>query len=277
MQNGKSAIIFMSGKTENSVAVLLQNGLKHIGVSSLIYGNIKDIADAGDAARNFDCYLGLPGEMIYLCRTFSGLSPKSVLLSGDYVPESVIKSIEGIWNCKIFTHYGLTETCYGQAVECKCREGCHIRDWEFFVEIIDPKTGETLPAGKKGEIVVTSLKNEVMPLIRYRTGDMGVMVNNICNCGDSSPRLLHIYGRVKNLEKELNIHTLDEYMYAISGLKNYTAEIKNDMLCLGVDGSEVNISEIINEISERFKTGVIAENKNLPPFTSPGKRRIDRD
>jgi phenylacetate-coenzyme A ligase PaaK-like adenylate-forming protein/precorrin-6B methylase 2 len=268
--NSKNAIIFMSGKTENSVAVLLQKGLGRIGACSEIYGNIKDIADAGKMAHNFDCYIGLPGEMIYLCRAFPALSPKSVLLSGDYVPKSVVKSIEEIWNCKVFTHYGLTETCYGLAVECGCRLGQHIRDWEFIVEIINPQTGETLLPGNKGEIVVTSLKNEAMPLIRYRTGDMGVMADGDCGCGENSPRLLHIYGRVKNLEKELNIHALDEYMYAIPGLRNYTAEIKNESLYLCVDGPELDTEEI----SGRLKTGVIAEYRELPPFTVPGKRRI---
>ena len=120
--------------------------------------------------------------------------PDFVLLSADMAPFSIRQRIEKLWECTTFNHYGLTETGWGCAVECRAGQGCHIRELDVYVEIVD-ENGQTLQDGKWGEIVVTTLGRTSFPLIRYRTGDEGRMLPGICPCGSPLKRI-EVLGRL---------------------------------------------------------------------------------
>ncbi len=92
--------------------------------------------------------------------------------------------------------YGMSEL-YGPgvAVECPKQNGLHIWGDEFYVETIDPISGEVLPEGEKGELVFTMLSREAMPLLRYRTKDIAVIEYEECECGRWHPRIMRIKGR----------------------------------------------------------------------------------
>ncbi len=92
--------------------------------------------------------------------------------------------------------YGMSEL-YGPgvAVECPEQKGLHIWADEFYVETIDPVSGEVLPEGEKGELVFTMLSREAMPLLRYRTKDIAVINYEECDCGRWHPRIMRIKGR----------------------------------------------------------------------------------
>ncbi|HWQ30410.1 MAG TPA: phenylacetate--CoA ligase family protein, partial [Negativicutes bacterium] len=241
VHSGQSTLIMMSNRSENSIADLLQRALEQISVSSDIHGNVKDVTAALEAAKGYNCLVGVPAEIIYLCRTDDSLRPESVLLSADYVPESVIKYIEGTWHCKVFTHYGMTETGFGGGVQCDAGAGYHLRDADLLIEIVDIKTGKQLKAGEYGEVVLTTLQNEAMPLIRYRTGDIARILIGTCSCGGILPRLDRVRGRSTNtirLEngESISIHDLDEIMFAVPGLMNYSAKlVGRNSLLLTVD------------------------------------------
>jgi phenylacetate-CoA ligase len=106
------------------------------------------------------------------------------------------KHIEKALGIKAQDLYGMSEL-YGPgvAVECPEQNGLHIWSDEFYVETIDPDTGEVLPPGEKGEIVFTMLTREAMPLLRYRTKDLAVINWEKCKCGRSHPRIMRIKGR----------------------------------------------------------------------------------
>jgi phenylacetate-coenzyme A ligase PaaK-like adenylate-forming protein len=258
----------MSNDTPGSVADLLRRGLERIGVFSVIHGAIQG-PDAADAAAGAECFVGLPAEIFWLCRYAPHLRPETVLLSADYVSDSLIKAITAAWGCPVFTHYGLTETCYGLAVQCCAREEHHIRLDDYSIEIIDPRTGEELPPGQEGEIVLTSLHNEAMPLIRYRTGDIGSLITGRCGCGSFLPRLGKIRGRKENLENPLNIHLLDDLLFALPDIKAYRAVLDKDILHLTVEGKadERELSEKLGRVT-RVVTGAVL------PYR--GKRTITR-
>jgi len=97
---------------------------------------------------------------------------------------------------KAIDNYGMSEL-YGPgvAVECPEQNGLHIWGDEFYVETINPDTGEVLEPGKKGEMVITMLTREAMPLLRYRTKDICVINWEECACGRSHPRIMRITGR----------------------------------------------------------------------------------
>ncbi len=96
--------------------------------------------------------------------------------------------------------------------ECRLENGIHIIDDLVFVEIIDPQTGEVLPDGQRGEIVITQLHKEAMPLFRFRTGDLSLMEHIQCECGYETTLPKGVFGRVDNMVK-------------IKGVKIYPSQI----------------------------------------------------
>jgi phenylacetate-CoA ligase len=96
--------------------------------------------------------------------------------------------------------------------ECRLENGIHIIDDLVFVEIIDPQTGEVLPDGQRGEIVITQLYKEAMPLFRFRTGDLSLMEHVKCECGYEATLPKGVFGRVDNMVK-------------IKGVKIYPSQI----------------------------------------------------
>ena len=103
---------------------------------------------------------------------------------------------------ELYDIYGLTEI-YGPGIgiNCKYNTGMHYWDDYLYLEIIDPKTGKTLPDGEWGEIVITTLVKEGAPLIRYRTHDMSRIIPGECPCGSCFPRIDTIQGRTDDMMK----------------------------------------------------------------------------
>ncbi len=106
---------------------------------------------------------------------------------GASIPETR-RRIQEAFGAKTFDHAGMTEMgAYG--FECESQSGLHINEDEFIAEVIDPKTLEPVGDGQKGELVLTNLGRVGMPLIRYRTGDLGVISRQPCACGRRWARL----------------------------------------------------------------------------------------
>ena len=122
---------------------------------------------------------------------------RSLLSSAEPLPGVLREKIGTIWGCEVFDHWGMTETGYGGGVECACHDGYHLREADLLLEIVDPLSGELLPDGISGEIVITTLTREAMPLIRYRTGDVGSLLPGPCACGSPLRRLGPVRGRVE--------------------------------------------------------------------------------
>lgn len=96
--------------------------------------------------------------------------------------------------------YGLSEVMGpGVGMECPCKNGLHIDDEFFIAEIIDPETGKVLPDGEEGELVLTTLGKEAMPVIRYRTHDITRRIPGICACGREGARIARIKGRTDDM------------------------------------------------------------------------------
>lgn len=92
--------------------------------------------------------------------------------------------------------YGLSEIMGpGVAMECRCKNGLHLVDDLFLAEIVDPETGNPLPDGEEGELVITTLRKEALPMIRYRTRDITRIIPGDCECGSPRPRIARIRGR----------------------------------------------------------------------------------
>jgi len=119
------------------------------------------------------------------------------VLGAEPWSETMRSDIEQKWNIKACDIYGLSEII-GPGVSCECIEaqsGLHISDDHFLPEVIDPETGEVLPEGELGELVITTLTKEAMPLIRYRTGDITRLSSEPCICGRTNTRMARVSGR----------------------------------------------------------------------------------
>lgn len=120
--------------------------------------------------------------------------------SGDILDTAVRDALEQALDCVVLDHYGMTETCFGGGVQCMARNGYHLRELDLFLEILDPVTGDPVPDGETGEIVLTTLNREAMPLIRYRTGDAASWLPGPCPCGSPLRRLSPLRGRYVRMD-----------------------------------------------------------------------------
>src|SRR6185312_4385895 len=119
------------------------------------------------------------------------------LFGGEPWTEGLRTQIDRALGMKAVNFYGLSEMCGpGVATEClTAREGLHVNEDHFLVEVIDPETEQPLPPGATGELVFTTLTKEALPLLRYRTGDLGALTLEPCACGRTLARLTSLRGR----------------------------------------------------------------------------------
>jgi phenylacetate-CoA ligase len=114
--------------------------------------------------------------------------------------ESIRTEIEDVWNMLATDIYGLSEIIGpGVAQECTYKDGLHTFSDVFYPEIIDPDSGEEVPEGEDGELVITTLTKRAIPLIRYRTRDIVCINYEKCQCGRTSPRISKIKGRTDDM------------------------------------------------------------------------------
>jgi phenylacetate-CoA ligase len=121
------------------------------------------------------------------------------LFGGEPWTEAMRGQIERTLPLRAVSFYGLSEMCGpGVAAECPARTGLHVQEDHFIVEVIDPG-GRALSPGTEGELVFTTLTKEALPLLRYRTGDIGCLADTPCPCGRSTVRLTGLRGRLDDM------------------------------------------------------------------------------
>lgn len=111
------------------------------------------------------------------------LGVQVIFTTSEYMPLSMRRGLEDIWNAEVFTHYGMTEMGWAGGIECRAHGGFHFNEVDILIEVIDPASGLSAGDGEEGELVLTTINREAMPLIRYRTGDMGRLFGGSCGCG----------------------------------------------------------------------------------------------
>ena len=124
----------------------------------------------------------------------------------------------------------------------------HIRHDALILEIVDPHSSAVLPAGQWGEIVLTTLTRQAMPLLRYRTGDMGRLLAHTCGCGCALPRLDSVAGRYVELTRPYSIYRLDDLLQQEDKVLDYTAALRNDELHLSVAGDAETARRLVSDM-----------------------------
>ena len=170
--------------------------------------------------------------------------------------------LQKMWSAKVFSTYASSETIT-TFCECEAQKGGHLHPDLAVVEIIDDKGG-ILPNGEIGEVVVTPLMVEGMPLIRYKTGDLSFLINEPCSCGRNSPRLGPILGRKKQMMKVKGTTLHPQEVYAaldtIKGVEEYYLEVteENDLsdnIAVHVFGKVIsdNLSALQDKLQSKLR------------------------
>ena len=132
---------------------------------------------------------------------FKKLKLKTAVLGAEFWTEAMREKIQENFGIKACDIYGLSEII-GPGVACECHEarnGLHINEDFFYPEIINPETGEVLPIGAEGELVLSNIANEGQPLLRYRTRDITRLSLEPCACGRTLVRMMKLTGRTDDL------------------------------------------------------------------------------
>ena len=144
------------------------------------------------------------------------------------MPDAIIRAAEREWGSAVYGHYGMTEMGLGGGVECQERRGYHLREADMLFEIVNPATGQPVAEGENGEVVFTTLTRKGMPLIRYRTGDIGRFIPGPCPCGTCLKTLERIRYRADGFVaigegRHLTVAGLDEALLSIGRVLDYDA------------------------------------------------------
>lgn len=132
------------------------------------------------------------------------LHVKIGLLGSELLTEAMRAEMHKLWgdDMLVTSNYGMSElNGPGVSGECEHLCGMHINEDFFIPEVIDPKTGEVLPPGEKGELAITCIYKEALPLIRYRTKDITRLIYEPCKCGRTTARMENLDGRTDDMLK----------------------------------------------------------------------------
>lgn len=213
------------------------------------------------------------------------LNIKRIFVAGEpggSIPETR-QRIEALWGASVYDYYGLSDIFGSCAGMCEEKDGLHWAEDHILAEVLDPESGEPVPEGERGELVLTTLKKAARPMIRFRTGDIVSFTSEPCACGRTSQRMLGTHGRLDDMLiiKGVNIFPSDVEAIArkdhdLTGEYKLIVERENhlDRLTVEVERVAADASRDA-ELAQRFAghlksiTGVTAAVVILPPDTLP--------
>lgn len=229
-----------------------------------------------------------PRKDLKLRKAFVGAEPHT---------EQTRKRIEEAFGVDVYNSYGLTEmNGPGVAFECEQKAGMHLWEDCFLLEVIDPATGEPVPDGQRGELVLTTLQREAMPILRYRTRDITCVVAEPCPCGRTHRRINRITGRSDDMLIIRGVNIFPQqieqvlmsmpqvgrnYLIIIEGLDDLT--VKVELSGRGFDGQVEHLAALQNQLVEKLKAEIWVRPKvdlvppgSLPVAEGKAKRVLDK-
>ena len=221
-----------------------------------------------------ESYIGFPVVLLSLARLWGEDFPiQRALVSADACPDGVMEELEKVLGNKLYPHYGSRECGLGGAVTCPAFEGMHLRENHIIPEVID-EHGNVLPDGEWGELVLTTIGLEAMPLIRYRTGDY-TRILPPCPCGGVTRRL----DMVSRREGEIAMEVMDSALFRIPELVDYRVSLDRKLhveaFYIDSEGVEEKIREAVKMVYPNLEVAVSVELCGLdhrPAYL--GKRHI---
>lgn len=238
--------IFLPNSSGRGVAYLLAKGLESFGMKAVI----SDLESSSEEIiktcldNRPNVWFGDAGTIFRVTKEtehkldLSQLGVKVLFLTMSNISDSMKKYLKKVWNCRIVTHYGLTEMGWGLAVDCDICNGYHYNELDVIAEVVDPETGRVKAYGESGELVFTSIGREAMPIIRFRSGDISKLSK--CTCGHNLQVIGHIERRIEGgykLDNHRYIYPalLEEVLYGIDEAVDYRAAVKGRQLFIDIE------------------------------------------
>jgi phenylacetate-CoA ligase len=229
-----------------------------------------------------------PRKDLSLRKAFVGAEP--------YTEETKLK-IEAALGIDVYNSYGLTEmNGPGVAFECQGKCGLHVWEDNFILEIINPATGQPVSEGATGELVLTSINREAMPLLRYRTRDLTSLLPGGCACERTHRRIHRITGRSDDMLIVRGVNIFPQqiervlmsipqigrnYVIQLEGLDDLT--VKVELAPSAFDGQVGHLTELQNEVAEKLRAELwvrpnvdLVAAGSLPVSEGKAKRVIDK-
>ena len=205
---------------------LIAEAVTRLGAKPLKLGAGLTYAEYGDVMEREqpDTFVGMPVQLLSLLRVCGRGSLRRALVSGDACPPAVLRACENLLGSPLFPHYGSREMALGGAICCPAHKGMHLRENHVIAEIIDD-VGRPLPPGEIGELVITTIGMEAMPLIRYRTGDYTRLLPGPCPCGSEVLRLDSVTRRCGE-----EMAALDGALFSLPFVVDYRAEKRDGLM-----------------------------------------------
>ncbi|MFO1499618.1 MAG: phenylacetate--CoA ligase [Verrucomicrobiota bacterium] len=220
------------------------------------------------------------------------LALRKAFIGAEPYTEESRRKIEEALGLDVYNSYGLSEmNGPGVAFECERKAGMHLWEDNYLLEIIDPATGQAVPEGNCGELVLTTLCREAMPLLRYRTRDITAVMPEPCPCGRTHRRLRRITGRSDDMliVRGVNVYPQQiervlmgmaelgrNYLIHLAGLDEMTVQV--ELAEAGFDGQVDHLLRLQHLITEKIRAEIMVKPKVelVPPCTLPvteGKAR----
>ena len=233
-------------------------GAEKIG-SSVIPSSGESVGRQVSVMRDYKttALVGTPSYALHIATHLRehGIHPEELrlrvgLFGAEPWSEAMRGEIERGLHIKAFDNYGLTELIGpGVAFECSERNGLHVSEDHFIMEVVDRKTLKPLPAGEEGELVFTTITKQGFPLLRYRTGDISAVIEGDCPCGRKLARMRRVSGRIDDMIIVDGVNVLpsqiEDTLLKIEGIApHYRIVVDREE---GVDAVEVQA-----EVSEDF-------------------------
>ena len=313
-------IVTMAGITDEDVAQIsfgyglftgafgLHQGLEHVGatVIPMSSGNtekqIMVMKDFGTTAL-----ISTPSYALHMAEVAremeinprTDLRLKWGLFGGEGSTEAMRREINDVWGIFSTENYGMSELIGpGVSGECLALKGMHINEDHFIPEIINPETGEVLPEGSIGELVITTITKEALPIIRYRTSDITSLNYDKCDCGRTTVRMAKISGRSNDMLILGGVNVfpsqIEEVLFNVDGIgphyqikvykKGYLDRIEVDVELIDANylDSFAKLESLNQTIRHRLRTvlGIDAkvnlmQPRSLQRFEGKAKRVID--
>ncbi len=170
---------------------------------------------------------------------------KTGIFGAEPTSKGLKEEVAKAWGIDYHEVYGLSEII-GPGVSCSCKHSdrLHIFEDHFLAEIIDPRTGEVLPEGERGELVITTLTKQALPIIRYRTGDITSIVKEPCACGRTHARMESIVGRADD-------------MLIVNGVNVYPSQVEH--VIANAEGVTLNYQIIADKKGHLDKLEILVE------------------
>lgn len=237
-KNGVIQIILQDSQGRGTGSILAQS-LKDLGIGAYVTDMMADSSEQQvqyTIDRKPNVWFGDTRTIYRITKEMgkkidlSKLGLETLFLTVGYVSPYMKNYLEKTWNCRVCTHYGLTEMGWGLAVDCDKGNGFHYNELDVIAEVIDPVTGRVLPDGSEGELVFTSLGRDAMPLIRYRSRDIATLSGKKCACGHNLQTIGHVRRRLESIVSlapgiEIYPTMFDDILYNFDEVVDYNIYI----------------------------------------------------